>query len=69
MNPGDVERELAPLRAIVRDQMLVTLMRRALNGQPGELRVPAAELDDNGPWLLDVEVQGREFLFKLRKKS
>lgn len=35
----------------------------------GELRIPVAEIDATGGWILDIEVAGRDFIFKARKKQ
>lgn len=35
----------------------------------GELRIPVAEVDATGAYILDMEVDGRTFVFRARKKS
>jgi hypothetical protein len=35
----------------------------------GELRIPVAEVDATGAYILDMEVDGRTLVFKARKKS
>lgn len=35
----------------------------------GELRIPVAEVDATGGYILDMEVEGRTFVFRARKKS
>lgn len=63
--------DLDQLRALFRDQALVTLVRRALNDAPGVLELAAGEIDDNGGWRLDVEVvpMNRHFRFHLKRAA
>jgi hypothetical protein len=35
----------------------------------GELRIPVAEVDATGGYILNIEVQGSDFVFKASKKS
>lgn len=35
----------------------------------GELRIPVAEVDATGAYIVDFEVDGSTFVFKARKKS
>jgi hypothetical protein len=35
----------------------------------GELRIPVAEVDATGPYIVDFSVEGSDFVFKARKKS
>lgn len=35
----------------------------------GQIRVPAAEIDATGQHILDIEMDGTDFVFKARKKS
>lgn len=35
----------------------------------GSLRIPVAEVDATGAYILDLEVDGTDFVFKARKKS
>lgn len=35
----------------------------------GELRIPVAEVDATGGYILDMEVEGSTFVFRVRKKS
>lgn len=35
----------------------------------GEVRVPVAEVDGTGPYMLNIEIEGTDFVFRTTKKS
>jgi len=59
--PDDV-REM--LRAMIGQLPIVFALR---NG--GQLRIPASEIDATGQYMLDIEMDGTDFIFKASKKS
>lgn len=53
----------------LKDQLLIVMALR-LVGEGGEVRMPAAEVDGTGPYIVDMEVdsKNRDFVLTLRKK-
>lgn len=59
--------ELKALLENMRDQLLLVLLHRL----GGEARVPVAEIDQTGRYLMEMQLdpEGQSFTFTLRKKS
>lgn len=55
---------LAALRQMVGQLPIVFALREG-----GTVRVPVAEVDATGGYLLNIEIQGKDFVFKASKKQ
>lgn len=61
---------LSRLLENMRDQLVIVLIKRLLRGAPGKaLRVPVVEIDDTHQDMLMMRLDGRDFVFELRKKQ
>lgn len=55
----------------MKDQLLIAFLRRLTDDGKRDLKVPVAEVDATGPWLLSfrVDFAARDFIFTLGKKQ
>ena len=52
----------------LKNQLLIVIVKRILRGNE-TLRIPVEEVDATGQDILNMEVEGNDFLFTLSKKS
>lgn len=62
--------QLRKLMDDMKDQLLIVLMNR-LGGKSGVVRVPVAEVDGSGAFLLSMrlDAEHKAFVFKVEKKQ
>ena len=64
---ADLPPELGAAVDSMLPQLVLALLRRL--APSGELRIPVSEIDDTGHLLMAFKVEGRDFIFELRKKQ
>lgn len=69
---ADLPPELGAVVDNMLPQLVLVLMRRLLR-QKGdaqqELRIPVSEVDDTSNLMMAFKIEGRDFIFELRKKQ
>lgn len=56
---------------MLKDQMLIVMLKRLLNNQPGTVSFPVVEVDDTGGWGCELKMdhESQSFRFNLHKKQ